>query len=101
MLACSIPEIGYHIDANGLILGSCSNQTNCMVHESRCIVNTTILECNTAREGYGVLNGFAVVANESCVSQQHCVLDGTACVCLLYTSPSPRDMRRSRMPSSA
>ena len=34
---------------------------------------------------------------------------GTTCVegadyagiCLLYTSPSPRDMRRSRMPSSA
>ena len=25
----------------------------------------------------------------------------TASVCLLYTSPSPRDMRRSRMPSSA
>ena len=25
----------------------------------------------------------------------------TARVCLLYTSPSPRDMRRSRMPSSA
>ena len=24
-----------------------------------------------------------------------------ACTCLLYTSPSPRDMRRSRMPSSA
>ena len=23
------------------------------------------------------------------------------CFCLLYTSPSPRDMRRSRMPSSA
>ena len=23
------------------------------------------------------------------------------CGCLLYTSPSPRDMRRSRMPSSA
>ncbi|GAB5780766.1 hypothetical protein JMUB7526_28370 [Staphylococcus aureus] len=25
----------------------------------------------------------------------------TSMVCLLYTSPSPRDMRRSRMPSSA
>ena len=25
----------------------------------------------------------------------------TYSVCLLYTSPSPRDMRRSRMPSSA
>ena len=24
-----------------------------------------------------------------------------ACVCLLYTSPSPRDQRGSRMPSSA
>ena len=24
-----------------------------------------------------------------------------ACACLLYTSPSPRDMRRPRMPSSA
>ena len=27
--------------------------------------------------------------------------DVLLCVCLLYTSPSPRDMRRSRMPSSA
>ena len=26
---------------------------------------------------------------------------GSLVVCLLYTSPSPRDMRRSRMPSSA
>ena len=25
----------------------------------------------------------------------------TTCTCLLYTSPSPRDLRRSRMPSSA
>ena len=27
--------------------------------------------------------------------------DGTSYVCLLYTSPSPRDRTRSRMPSSA
>ena len=27
--------------------------------------------------------------------------DGTAKACLLYTSPSPRDKRQSRMPSSA
>ena len=26
---------------------------------------------------------------------------GSGCVCLLYTSPSPRDRTRSRMPSSA
>ena len=29
------------------------------------------------------------------------VLGGLAIVCLLYTSPSPRDQRGSRMPSSA
>ena len=29
------------------------------------------------------------------------VLNVLNIVCLLYTSPSPRDMRRSRMPSSA
>ena len=29
------------------------------------------------------------------------VLWGPACACLLYTSPSPRDRTRSRMPSSA
>ena len=28
-------------------------------------------------------------------------LNSIGCTCLLYTSPSPRDMRRSRMPSSA
>ena len=28
-------------------------------------------------------------------------LQFVAAACLLYTSPSPRDMRRSRMPSSA
>ena len=31
----------------------------------------------------------------------HTGLFNEAEVCLLYTSPSPRDMRRSRMPSSA
>ena len=29
------------------------------------------------------------------------ILNGITNTCLLYTSPSPRDMRRSRMPSSA
>jgi len=29
------------------------------------------------------------------------LMDGVTCFCLLYTSPSPRDRTRSRMPSSA
>ena len=32
---------------------------------------------------------------------EHAVSDESFQNCLLYTSPSPRDMRRSRMPSSA
>ena len=35
-----------------------------------------------------------VTALSACASQR-------ACTCLLYTSPSPRDKRQSRMPSSA
>ena len=31
----------------------------------------------------------------------HRLLDGNSYVCLLYTSPSPRDRQKSRMPSSA
>ena len=31
----------------------------------------------------------------------HYVMAERCMFCLLYTSPSPRDMRRSRMPSSA
>src|SRR5665811_1046250 len=34
-------------------------------------------------------------------TQDDMVGDGTTTVCLLYTSPSPRDRTRSRMPSSA
>ena len=30
-----------------------------------------------------------------------CTADGTATICLLYTSPSPRDRQKARMPSSA
>ena len=33
--------------------------------------------------------------------QQNTYADNQFMNCLLYTSPSPRDMRRSRMPSSA
>ena len=42
----------------------------------------------------------SMVARYSIVSRENC--EGCACeACLLYTSPSPRDKRQSRMPSSA
>ena len=39
--------------------------------------------------------------NMSPVMLSELLLLGTGCICLLYTSPSPRDRTRSRMPSSA
>ena len=42
----------------------------------------------------------ALEADEKRISNYKKVLAG-ACACLLYTSPSPRDKRQSRMPSSA
>ena len=35
------------------------------------------------------------------LAENYITLNEPECTCLLYTSPSPRDMRRSRMPSSA
>ena len=45
---------------------------------------------------------FEDVGLEQALTEMKSGEDGEAfCDCLLYTSPSPRDMRRSRMPSSA
>ena len=41
------------------------------------------------------------IANREEVAEAAAQVIKPYCVCLLYTSPSPRDMRRSRMPSSA
>ena len=40
------------------------------------------------------------LAAPQAVKEKHCSANNDY-PCLLYTSPSPRDMRRSRMPSSA
>ena len=39
--------------------------------------------------------------NEFCITLRDCVFPKDSSTCLLYTSPSPRDRTRSRMPSSA
>ena len=43
---------------------------------------------NTQMAGHVILGDYAILA-------------GMCAICLLYTSPSPRDRTRSRMPSSA
>ena len=77
-------------------------------------------QCSTAYAGAAFLNGFFSVSNGT--QQWTCPATGTyriecvganggstisqpagrgARICLLYTSPSPRDRQKSRMPSSA
>ena len=42
-----------------------------------------------------------LIASENIVSHAVMQAQGSVMTCLLYTSPSPRDQRGSRMPSSA
>ena len=45
--------------------------------------------------------GYEVVGTVRSMEKAEIVREGIAKVCLLYTSPSPRDRQKSRMPSSA
>ena len=64
-------------------------------------------EHRNARSGSSDFMGGSIVATENGTfeyksrSQQKAERAGTMMGCLLYTSPSPRDRTRSRMPSSA
>ena len=58
---------------------------------------------------YSKLNRLEVISNFSgsaglaiiLKNKNYLFTDGRYTICLLYTSPSPRDKRQSRMPSSA
>ena len=47
------------------------------------------------------IGGFEVESLEDCSENVNGVVLGKVLSCLLYTSPSPRDLGKSRMPSSA
>ena len=51
--------------------------------------------------GGGAARGFAHIGVIKALESQGIVPDMVVGTCLLYTSPSPRDQRGSRMPSSA
>ena len=55
----------------------------------------------TREELYGVVNGQWSSGGKKYRLESYSVAGKTGTACLLYTSPSPRDRTRSRMPSSA
>ena len=61
------------------------NKTDSIKSELGDLLFQIVFHCNIAEKSYGF--SFDDIIQDVC--------------CLLYTSPSPRDMRRSRMPSSA
>ena len=56
-----------------------------------------LMNCASTRTGVAALGGASALGDPSDVT----VTAGLGWICLLYTSPSPRDRTRSRMPSSA
>ena len=76
-------------------------------HLTKKIGNKTILEDVSLNLKRGQIIGLVGANGAGKTSLMKVILgyssyqDGTFRICLLYTSPSPRDKRQSRMPSSA
>ena len=82
---------GLDVNGNGDISGN-------LVLGGDLTVNGTTTTLDTNLIG---VDRIEVGANSSTVVGVAITQSGTADICLLYTSPSPRDKRQSRMPSSA
>ena len=52
-------------------------------------------------ENYVATDDLRVAVNAAIALERPLLIKGEPGTCLLYTSPSPRDKRQSRMPSSA
>ena len=55
---------------------------------------------NVTIEPYTTIYGDVEIGDNTWIGSNVVIMDG-ARICLLYTSPSPRDREKSRMPSSA
>ena len=65
--------------------------------DSESFLNAKVFDRTLMKPG-NTLDGPAIIQQFDSTTV---VLQGMCCTCLLYTSPSPRDRQKSRMPSSA
>ena len=76
--------------------------TNAQTHDIRFFINDSDL--NKVQDGLTTIRGNDGNANVNTIQNESTIeldADDIATICLLYTSPSPRDATLSRMPSSA
>ena len=71
---------------------------------SQCIVENT--DCDTSRSYARIIDLEHIISHENAVvvygkNDNKVYFMDNGNICLLYTSPSPRDRQKSRMPSSA
>ena len=97
----------FHIAGSGWgVVGLYNGGTNVLLREA------DLVELLRLIEAYEITNALLVPAilqfllitpeaQETNFSSLRCMVYGASPICLLYTSPSPRDQRGSRMPSSA
>ena len=87
-----------------VLIDTLAYNTYITAFNSNMIVNESFLDSATLRENVVSLAGnIGYVPRSRTASEAQISFDITTTVntCLLYTSPSPRDQRGSRMPSSA
>ena len=75
-------------------LNNCYASIECMLHPE--LRGKYIAVCGSTEDRHGIVLAKNQLAKQCGVKTGEVIWD-----CLLYTSPSPRDKRQSRMPSSA
>ena len=81
----------------------CIDETSAWMKSNRLQLSPTkteVLWCSSSRRQHQIPTGPIQVGNTSVLPVSQ-VRDLGVYLCLLYTSPSPRDRQKSRMPSSA
>ena len=73
----------------------------CSPGDTNLNISTVDNSVDNSSSGGGSNNPCAAYLDPTTGATRQGSFDGSNCTCLLYTSPSPRDRQKSRMPSSA